>query len=68
MSTSVTSPTSLRTASLPLTGTADNGSLAMAPARPDVDQRSDSSFAFNTRLDRRSALSEFAHGANTLWR
>ncbi|MFD9815093.1 hypothetical protein [Streptomyces sp. NPDC059080] len=65
MSTSVTSPSSPRTTSLPLTGTADNGSLAMAPARPDMDQRSDSSFAFNTGLDRGPALSEFAHGVNT---
>ncbi|MEV8399186.1 hypothetical protein [Streptomyces niveus] len=65
MSTGATSPSSPRTASLPLTGSVANGSLAVAPSRPDMDQRADSSFASNTGLNRRPALSEFAHGANS---
>ncbi|UXX94046.1 hypothetical protein N7U49_21820 [Streptomyces sp. AD2-2] len=65
MSTSATSPSSPRTASLPLTGSAANGSLALAPSRPDLDQQADSSFAFNSGVDRGPALSEFAHGANS---
>lgn len=68
MSTGATSPSSPRTASLPLTGSATNGSLAVAPSRPDMDQQADSSFAFNAGLDRGPALSEFAHGANSTWR
>ncbi|MFJ4739035.1 hypothetical protein [Streptomyces sp. NPDC088775] len=68
MSTGVTSPSSPRTASLPMTGSAANGSLAVAPSRPDMDQKADSSFAFNTGLDRSVALSEFTHGANSTWR
>ncbi|MGW3273903.1 hypothetical protein ACWDFH_20885 [Streptomyces kronopolitis] len=68
MSTGATSPASLRTASLPLTGSAANGSLAVAPRRPDMDQQADSSFAFNAGVDRGPALSEFAHGAQPTWR
>lgn len=68
MSTGVTSPSSPRTASLPLTGSATNGSLAVAPGRPDMEQRSDNSFGFNAGLDRRPALTEFEHGANSTWR
>ncbi|WP_326745253.1 MULTISPECIES: hypothetical protein [unclassified Streptomyces] len=68
MSTGVTSPSSPRTASLPLTGSAANGSLAVAPSRPDMDQQADSSFAFNTGVDRGPALAEFAHGASSTGR
>ncbi|WP_328749259.1 MULTISPECIES: hypothetical protein [unclassified Streptomyces] len=68
MSTGATSPSSPRTASLPLTGSAANGSLAVAPSRPDMDQQADSSFAFNAGLDRRPALTEFEYGANSTWR
>ncbi|NIY68016.1 hypothetical protein [Streptomyces malaysiensis] len=62
MSTAVTSPSSPRTASLPLTGSAANGSLAVASSLPDMDQQADSSFAFNTGVDRAPALAEFQHG------
>ncbi|MFF1693170.1 hypothetical protein ACFVXC_06010 [Streptomyces sp. NPDC058257] len=68
MSTDATSPSSPRTASLPLTGSAADGSLAVAPAQPDMDQQADSSFAFNAGLDRAPALNEFTHGANSTWR
>jgi hypothetical protein len=68
MSTGATSPSSPRTASLPLTGSAANGSLAVAPARPDMDQQADTGFAANTGLDRTSALNEFSHGAQSTWR
>ncbi|WNI17581.1 hypothetical protein [Actinacidiphila sp. ITFR-21] len=63
MSTGVTSPSSPRTASLPLTGSATTGSLAVAPSRSDMDQQADSSFGFNAGLERGPTLQEFAHGA-----
>ncbi|MGW1261147.1 hypothetical protein ACWD7Y_04200 [Streptomyces drozdowiczii] len=68
MSTGATSPSSPRTASLPLTGSAVNGSLALAPRLPDMDQQADSSFAFNAGVDRGPALAEFSHGAQSTWR
>ncbi|MEW1922305.1 hypothetical protein [Streptomyces sp. NPDC088360] len=66
MSTDATSPSSPRTASLPLTGSATNGSLAPAPAAPATDRPAPNSLGAG--LDRTPALSEFAHGAHTTWR